>query len=229
MSRNVPYFGISGGGDPLSTGVTSLRSISENVADAVNSNNPDAAAQNAAPQGTVSRLCMANGLYKLTARQVGAPYRPGEIQVTDVNGCEAFAEADGLFLTGTAVEAAPGGVGVYFAVGLAPGQPVGGLYSGQCNPQIDVAAATPGWDGCAASNGTRVYAVFAGGATWHASDVSWRVASAGGNPTLMSGSGYSPLANSQPQPWCMQSAAGPFTLLAFDNNVASSANSSAGW
>lgn len=228
VSRNVPYLGITGV-NPLSTGVTALYSMNDNVSDATNSNDPTAAAPFADPQGSITAYCMANGLYKLTARQVGQPYRPGEIQVTTPDGCEVFAEAQGLFLTGSAAEAAPGGVSVYFSVGLAPGAQIGALYNGVCDPQINVAAVTLGWAGCAAAGGTRVFAVFAGGSVWHASDVSWRVTDATGNPTLMSGGGYAPLNNSAPQQWCMQASQGPFTLIAYDNNVASAANNSVGW
>lgn len=174
-------------------------------------------------------LCMANGLYKITARQLTTPYRSGQIQFTTPNGCETFALSDGMFLTGSPAEAAAAGVSSYFAVGLDETKQYGAMYSSTCNPQIDVTSALPGWAGCVANGGTRVYAVFAGGGVFHASDVSWRVASASGDPTYMSGSGYSSGVNSQPAQWCMQSSAGPFTFWAYDNNVASSGNSSQGW
>lgn len=193
---------------------------------------PGAAAQLANPAGIIQGFCMANGLYKITARQLGLPYRPGQIQVTTPDGCESFAQSDGLYLTGSPSEAAPAGLSLYFAVGLDPRQQIGELYTGQCNPQIDMASATRGWAGCVAAGGTRVLVTFAGGSVWHASDVSWRVAAGSGIPTNMSGptaSAYQPLANSQPEQWCMQSAAGPFTLFAFDNNVLSAANNSQGW
>lgn len=53
----------------------------------------------------MQRLCLANGVYALTARQVAAPFRPGLFQVTDAGGCEAFAAADGFALGGSSVEA----------------------------------------------------------------------------------------------------------------------------
>lgn len=229
VSRNAPYFNVSGV-NPLSTGVANvLRSINENISDAVNSNDPATALPLADPQGSIDAYCMANGLYTVTARQVAEPFRPGEIQVTDLYGNEVFAEASGLVLNGTAAEAALGGVTVYFAVGMPPGTVAGTLYTGQPDPQIDVSSATPGWAGCAAGGGSRLAAIFAGGTAWHASDVSWRIASASGNPTLMSGGGYQPMATSLPDLWCLDPTAGPYTLFVYDNNAVSAGNGSVGW
>lgn len=178
---------------------------------------------------------MALGLYKVTARQLGSPYRPGQLLFTTPDGCETFADSEGLILTGAAAEGTAAGAAAYFAVGLDTTVKFGSHYNGQCNPQVDVTSATPsagppGWDAnCSSAGNTPVYAFFAGGGVYHASDVSWRVASANGDPTFMVGGGYQPLSNSQPQAWCLNNDAGPFTFFAYDNNVLSASNSSQGW
>ena len=171
---------------------------------------------------------MANGVYKLTAKQASTPYRAGQIQVTTPDGCEQFAASNGLVLAGTLAETV--GVSVYFAVGMAEGVAYGNLYGGVCDPQLDVTSVQASWAGCGAVNGTRVQAVFAGMGVFHASDVSWRVAtpdgSATGNPTGMFGAAYASNANAASQ-WCM--APGSYILNAYDNNVGSAANQSMGW
>lgn len=64
-------------------------------------------------------------------------------------------------------------VSAYFVVGVdAAHKPP----SAESSPVIRFSAAQAGWDGCAASGGTKVTSVFVGPATYHAyPDVSWRV------------------------------------------------------
>ena len=231
LSRYFAYLSISGT-NTLDIGlVPTISSFNTAVKDGVNAINPAAAAATgAAPAGVIQPLCMANGVYKITARQAAEPYRAGQFQFTTPDGCESFAASNGLLLQGLLSESVAGGVSDYFAVGMSEGAAYGNLYSGQCDLQIDTVSAAAGWTNCVANGGSRVQAVWAGAGVYHSSDVSWRVSTpdgtAMGNPTFMWGGGYAPNANAVSQ-WCL--LPGTYYLNAYDNNIVSAANASAGW